>query len=79
MTSLTELFNMSLTTGTFPSEWKLARVVPIPKTTPSTSTSGYRPISILPIVSKVLERHVKEIVEEYLAENSPISMGLHAS
>ena len=72
--SLTELFNLSLTSGTFPSEWKLARVVPIPKTdTPSTSTSGYRPISILPIVSKVLERHVKEIIDVYLAENSPIS------
>ena len=48
--------------------------VPIPKTdTPSTSTSGCHPISILPIVSKVLERHIKEIVHEYLAENSPIS------
>ena len=33
----------------------------------------YRPISILPIVSKVLERHAKEIIDNHLAESSPIS------
>ena len=72
--SLTKLFNLSLTTGVLPSEWKLARVVPIPKSdSPSTSATGYRPISILPIVSKVLERHVKEIIDNHLAESSPIS------
>ena len=72
--SLTKLFNLSLTSGTFPNEWKTARIVPIPKTdSPSASVSGYRPISILPIVSKVLERHVKELIEVFLADNAPIS------
>ena len=72
--SLTKLFNLSLTTGKFPSEWKMARVVPIPKTdNSSTSVTAYRPISILPIVSKVLERHVKNILDDHLAENHPIS------
>ena len=52
----------------------MGRIVPIPKTdSPSNSTSGYRPISILPVVSKVLERHVKTVIDDYLAENSPIS------
>ena len=41
--SLTKLFNLSLISGTFPSEWKAARIVPIPKTdSPSVSTSDYR-------------------------------------
>ena len=72
--SLTKLFNLSLISGTFPSEWKAARIVPIPKTdSPSVSASDYRPISILPVVSKVLERHVKEFIEEHVAENAPIS------
>ena len=71
--SLTNLFNRFLTTGTYPSEWKHARIVPVPKSdSPSTSVSGYRPISILPIVSKVLERHVKDI-DEFLTEVYPIS------
>ena len=72
--SLTKLFNLSLISGTFPSEWKVARIVPIPKTdSPSVSASDYRPISILPVVSKVLEHHVKEFIEEHVAENAPIS------
>ena len=66
--------NLSLTSGAFPSEWKVARIVPIPKTgSPGASASGYRPISILPIVSKVLEHHVKELIEEYIADDAPIS------
>ena len=72
--SLTKLFNLSLKTGIVPSEWKIARIVPIPKTDcPSTSTSGYRPISVLPIISKVLEQHVKELIDDYVANNAPIS------
>ena len=72
--SLTKLFNLSLSNGVVPREWKMGRIVPIPKTdSPSNSTSGYRPISILPVVSKVLERHVKTVIDDYLVENLPIS------
>lgn len=72
--SLTKLFNLSLTTGAFPNEWKTAGVVPIPKTVnPSSSVSNYRPISILPVISKVMERHVKEIIDDHLALSNPIS------
>ena len=72
--SLSNLFNQSLTTGTYPKEWKLARIVPVPKSDcPSTSVTGYRPISILSIVSKVLECHVKDIIDEFLAQSCPIS------
>ena len=61
--SLTKFFNLSLISSTFPSEWKVARIVPIPKTdSPSVSASDYQPISILPVVSKVLERHVKRAI-----------------
>ena len=49
--SLTKLFNLSLTTGTVPNEWKIARIVPLPKIDcPSASTSDYRPISVLPCI-----------------------------
>ncbi len=72
--SLTNLFNQSLTTGIYPKEWKLARIVPIPKSDcPGTSVTGYRPISILSIVSKVLERHVKDTIDEFLIQTHPIS------
>ena len=74
--SLTNLFNQSLTTGIYPKEWKLARIVPVPKSDcPSTSVTGYQPISILSltIVSNILEHHVKDTIDEFLTQTYPIS------
>lgn len=51
---LTTLCNLSISTGVFPTAWKEGRIVPVPKGTNKTSPSGYRPISILPVVSKVV-------------------------
>ena len=70
---LTSLCNLSISTGVFPSGWKQARIVPVPKGTNKTSPSGYRPISILPVVSKVIERHIKAIIIEHLERSAPIS------
>ena len=56
---LTELFNLSLTSGRIPSKWKLSSVVPIPKSSGSADNpSNYRPISLLSVVSKIMERHI---------------------
>ena len=71
--SLTELFNMSISTGVYPSDWKVARIVPVPKETDQSLVSGYRPISILPVVSKLVEQHVKLLIEDHLQNNAPIS------
>ena len=49
------------------------RIAPVPKGTDRTLLSGYRPISILPVISKVIERHVKIIIETHLQQNAPIS------
>ena len=56
--SLLQIINISLHTGVFPDVLKEARVFPIHKGGPSEDPSNYRPISILPIVSKVIEKHV---------------------
>jgi len=53
---LTQLFNMSLDKSSVPKEWKRANVVPVFKKGDPTQTNNYRPISLLPIVSKILER-----------------------
>ena len=70
--SLTKLFNLSIIAGC-PDDWKVARIVPIPKADDMSSPVNYRPISILPIVSKVLERHISSIIMDYLEDVSPIS------
>ena len=54
--SLTHIMNMSLLKGVFPSELKIARVIPLFKSGESNKFSNYRPVSVLPLFSKILER-----------------------
>jgi len=50
---LAQIFNTSIKTEKIPSVWKASYIVPIPKgTNSSTDPSGYRPISLLSVVSK---------------------------
>ena len=72
--SLSKLFNRSLSQGCFPACWKLANVIPVPKSgSLNSSPSGYRPISLLCIISKVLEKHVYMFMHDYLSEHYPIA------
>ena len=56
--SLTLLFNKSLSTGVLPRDWKLANVVPVHKKDNKEHVENYRPISLLSLISKALERCV---------------------
>ena len=56
--SLTALFNLSLQTRSFPSIWKTAKVIPLFKEDDKKNASNYRSISILPTLSKLLEKAV---------------------
>ena len=71
--SLTKLFNMSLMTGSIPTQWKKSMVVPIPKNSNTSSPTNYRPISLLPIVSKLLERHVYSVILSHFETHYPLS------
>ena len=66
---ITHLVNESLKSGIFPSELKLARVVPIFKSGDPSLLTNYRPISVLPFFSKILEKIVYNIVFDFLCEN----------
>ncbi len=57
---LTGICNLSIQTGIFPDNWKIARVVLIFKSGNTSDFGNYRPISVLPICSKILERHVHD-------------------
>ena len=56
--SLTYVFNLCIEKNVFPSELKKARVVPLPKSMDKTNPTNYRPVSLLFVLSKLLEKHV---------------------
>ncbi|CAB4026219.1 RNA-directed DNA polymerase from mobile element jockey, partial [Paramuricea clavata] len=64
--SLCQLFNKSLRIGVVPSDWKLANVVPAHKKGDQEFVEHYRPISLLPLVSKVLERCVFNTIKDHI-------------
>ena len=68
--SLVLMFNESLGTASFPDSWKTTRVTPIFKDGKKDEKSHYRPISILPVVSKLFERRVFNQLYQYLNRNS---------
>jgi len=64
--SLSQLFNLSMATGDIPSQWKSANVVPVHKKESKRNVSNYRPVSLLCIVSKVMERCVFNSIYPFL-------------
>ncbi|KAI8513416.1 hypothetical protein Bbelb_100550 [Branchiostoma belcheri] len=71
--SLTTIINASIQTSEFLEDWKRARLSPIYKAGDRDATNNYRPISILPAVSKILERTVHIQLYDYLTTNSILS------
>ena len=62
---ISNLMNSSLSRGIFPNSLKLARVVPIHKSGSKKDVKNYRPISILPIMSKIFEKIVYKRVTNF--------------
>ena len=62
---LTVVFNRMLTLSYFPVQWKYAEIITIPKPgKPPHEPTSYRPISLLPITSKLFERLLLERINE---------------
>ena len=66
---ITLIINQSLTSGIFPNRLKIAKVTPIYKKGCKKSISNYRPISVLPVISKVFETVMHEQLTEHFVNN----------
>ena len=67
---LSLVFNMSLSTGSVPDDFKVAKVVPIYKKDSPDNFGNYRPVSVLPCMSKILERIVYNRSYDFLCKNN---------
>ena len=64
--SVTYICNQSIKNSQFPDKWKEAKVTPLHKNGPKDDLNNYRPISILPVISKVLEKHTHDSLMTFL-------------
>ena len=66
------IIDLSLMSSTFPNDMKMAKVTPLYKKKDKTDVSNYRPISVLSVVSKILEKSVHAQMEKYFQEKKLI-------
>ena len=72
--SLMSIVNKYLASNTFPIEWKTAEVNPVLKEGDHEKPNNYRPISLLPVLSKLCERIALNQLMPYLVENDRLSV-----
>ena len=72
-TALLDIFNTSFSSGTFPSRMKIAKVIPIHKKGSHHDINNYRPISLLPVLSKCLEKIMFNRLNNFLTKFHLIS------
>ena len=70
---LTDIINASLSTGIFPDNMKIAKVIPLFKNEDRTLVNNYRPISVLPVFSKILEKIIHQRITQYFTKYKLLS------
>ena len=70
---ITRIINASLSQGVVPRDWKFAKVMPLIKKGVATDIDNYRPISVLPAASKLLEKAVHHQLYHFLSEQKLLS------
>ena len=77
--SVCHIVNLSIQTKKFPTKWKVAKIIPLYKGKGSKlEPKSYRPVAILPILSKVLERLMFQQLVTYMDANKFYNPGHHA-
>ena len=75
--SLTHIVNLSILQSIFLDKFKIAKVVPLHKKDDKLNPKNYRPVAILPVISKILERVIYLQITEYFHENDLLHPNHH--
>ena len=70
---ITTIINQMIVTGIFPDNLKISKVIPLYKAKDQTLLSNYRPIALLPSISKIFEYVLLEQITNYLLDNNMLS------
>ena len=70
---LTHFINLSIISGVFPDQLKIARVIPLFKSGDKSIFTNYRPVSVLPAFSKILEKVIYNRLLDYLNKHEILS------
>ena len=76
-TPLAKLFNLSLEKGIVPSEWKEANITPLFKKGSRNKSDNYRPMSLTPVVCKLLETLIRDHMVEFIVKYKLINTSQH--
>ncbi len=71
--ALTSIFNQSLRENRVPEDWKMANVTPIYKKVDKNVALKYRPMSLISVTGKILEKIIRDKPVTFLEENNIIS------
>ena len=76
---ITHLINQSIRQGSFPNQWKIAKLIPLHKGKGMSQfdPSQYRPISILPVLSKILEKVIQQQMINFLDNTNQLNRNHH--
>ena len=70
--TLAVLFNKCMFSGIFPDVLKIAKVIPLYKSGTRSEVSNYRPISLLPVISKIFEKLLHKRLTKFLEKHNVI-------
>ena len=67
---IADLVNLSISLSVFPDDCKIAKLKPLYKKEAKTKPKNYRPISLLPLLSKIIERRIHNQTQEFFDKNN---------
>ena len=77
---INHITNMSIQNGKFCNKWRIGKLIPLYKGRPNNplSPTGYRPISILPVISKLVESQIQVQLLKFMEDTGQINPNTHA-
>ena len=69
-TSIARICNLSIKVASFPDKCKVAKIMPLYKKGLKTDPKNFRPISLLPLISKIIERIIHNQSKNFLSDNN---------